>query len=460
MSQLGRISGQLLKENLTRNGHDLTFDNDLLHLDVTNRRVGIKKTNPAYELDVNGTTQTTDLRISGTANIGDLTITGETITSNTGTLNLTNGTGDLITYQNKLRVDSIDIENNVISTHSGNTNLVINPAGTGSVEIFANTNVYGDIYATGNIRADGNITIGDANTDNITINADIASNIIPNQTDTFTLGNSSFRWNDLWVKNIYADAIDTGAAIIDGITINLVQGNIYYVAANGNDTNAGEHQNDPVATIKHALTLATAGDTVYIYPGTYTELFPLTVPAGVTVKGAGIRAVKIIPDSTTTGADAFLLNGETTVEDLTIADFYSPGYAFKFATGMTVTSRSPYIRNITVLTKGTTLTISDPRGFASGDAGKGAYIDGSVVNSASKEASMLFHSVTFLCPGVDTIVATNGVRIEWLNSFTYFSNRSMYLSSGSTGFAGAGLTRLKLPVATRTGTWAVGNTVS
>ena len=36
----------------------------------------------------------------------------------------------------------------------------------------------------------------------------------------------------------------------------------------------------------------------------------------------------------------------------------------------------------------------------------------------------------------------------------------MYLTSGSTGFAGAGLTRLKLPVATRTGTWAVGNTVS
>ena len=45
MSQLGRISGQLLKDNLTRNGHDLTFDIDLLHLDVTNRKIGIKKTN-------------------------------------------------------------------------------------------------------------------------------------------------------------------------------------------------------------------------------------------------------------------------------------------------------------------------------------------------------------------------------------------------------------------------------
>jgi hypothetical protein len=458
MSQLGRISGQLLKDNLTRNGHDLTFDNDLLHLDVTNRRIGVKTTTPEHELDVAGTTQTTDLEVRNTATLADIEISTNTITSLTGTLNLTNPSGDQVTYQSKLSVDDITLENNVISTNTLNTNLVLDPNGSGEVDIYGNTNVYGDVYVTGDIRADGNITVGNENTDTIEFKADIASNIIPDLNDTYTLGNVDYRWKDLWVKNIYADAIDTGDIVVDGITLNLTQGKIYYVATNGSDTNAGQHQNDPFASIEQALSVATADDTVYIYPGTYTEVFPLLVPVGVTVKGAGIRSVKIVPTVGTNTQDAFLLNGETTIEDITIADFYQPGYAFRFATGITVTSRSPYIRNITVLTKGSVTSISDPLGYDEGDAGGGALIDGSVANIASKEASMLFHSVTFICPNADVVVATNGARVEWLNSFTYYANRSMHLYSSADGFASDGKTRIK--ITNTTGTWAVGNTLS
>jgi len=650
MSQLGRISGQLLKDNLTRNGHDLTFDatdahpEGLLHLDVNNRRVGIKTLTPDHELDVNGTTRTTDLEVTNQAVLDDLTFSTDTITSGTGTLNLTNGTGDQINYQAKLVVDNVELENNVIRTNSA-ANLELRPNGTGTVDVYADTNIYGDVYVSGNIRADGNITVGDANTDNITINADVASDIIPNTDITYKLGNGGTsyiegveftlgdvtltvsgtgttvvlsipaagptwintlvahttgksyqivldnepgsyslvtlgswtgtnpqtvstsndglidgvynvasirfdqkRWLDLWVKNVYTDAVVSGDITIDGINLNSTQGKIYYVATNGSDSNAGEHQNDPFATVKKALSVATSADAVYIYPGTYTEIFPLTVPVGVDLRGAGIRSVKITPTTATRYNDAFLINGESTVEDITIADFFSGGnyftvtaaslnsttvnvgtapyahtyvsggtiniggtdytitnavythttgvlvlthtggtatptttvflsnltfscnggervfpdngYAFRFATDFAVTSRSPYIRNITVLTKGSVTSLSDPLGYNEGDAGKGAYIDGAYATALSKEASMLFHSVTFICPGVDVIVATNGTRVEWLNSFTYYANRSMYLYSSNDGFAGAGLTRLKLPVATRTGTWAVGNTVS
>jgi hypothetical protein len=123
------------------------------------------------------------------------------------------------------------------------------------------------------------------------------------------------------------------------------------------------------------------------------------------------------------------------VADLTIKDFYydsinDKGYAFRFAPGMTVTTRSPYVQNISVITHGTTTTVADPRGFASGDAGKGALVDGSEANYLSNEASMLFHSVTFITPGVDALTMTNGVRVEWLNSFTYFANRAMYATQG------------------------------
>ena len=548
MSQLGRISGQLLKDNLTRNGHDLTFDNDLLHLDVTGRKIGIKTVSPSQELEVNGTTKTIDLEVTNQTDVADITILGNTITSNNGILNLTNGVGDHVAYQAKLVVDDITVENNVISTNTTDTNLELRPNGTGNVDVYADTNIYGDLYVTGNIRSDGNITVGDQNTDNITINADVASNIIPDQNDTYTLGNSSFKWADLWVKNVYADNVVTGGLVVDNIDLNLRQGNIYYVAVNGSDTNDGDHQNDPFLTVKHALSVATSGDTVYIYPGEYQEAFPLTVPVGVSIKGAGLRSVKITPTTATRYNDAFLLNGESTVEDLTVADFFSGGnyftvtaasagsttvnvgtapfahtyvsggtitigastynitnavythttgdlvlthsggtatpattvfisnitfscnggnrvfpdngYAFRFATDFAVTTRSPYIRNTTVLTKGSVTSLSDPLGFDQGDAGKGAYIDGAYATTLSKEASMLFHSVTMIVPNVDAVTATNGARIEWLNSFTYYANKGFYAYASNDGLASAGLTRLKLPVATRTGTWAVGNTVS
>jgi len=167
MSQLGRISGQLLKENLTRNGHDLAFETDLLYLSVVDPSlplkvvgVGINTATPTAELDVNGTTRTVDLEVTTQADLADLTISGETITSNTGILNLVNGAGDQVVYQTKLTVDSITLDGNVISTNTTDENLEIRPNGTGTVEIYADTNIYGSLTVTGDIQTDGNIIIG------------------------------------------------------------------------------------------------------------------------------------------------------------------------------------------------------------------------------------------------------------------------------------------------------------
>lgn len=467
MSQLGRISGPLLKSNLIRNGVNLAFETDLLYLDVNNKRIGINVVDPldiTSALTVNGTTRTGTIDItSDTIDIGNINISGSTITSSSGTLTLAAAANGLVVYQSKLLVDDLKLENNVISTISSNSNLELRPHGTGTVEIFGDTNVTGNITATGNISADGNIQIGSTNqtipnNDTVTFNARVNSDIIPDETNLRSLGSDTNRWENLWVKNVISETLSSGSIIIDGINVGQVQGNIFYVASEGDDTNAGEHQNDPFASVKKALTVASAGDTVYIYPGTYTEIFPLTVPAGVTIKGVGIRSVKIVPTAGTNIETAFLLNGETTIEDLTIADYYSPGYAFKFALGFVVTSRSPYIRNVSVITRGSTITPSDPLGFDSGDAGNGAFIDGSYADASSKEASMLFQSVTFICPNAEGIVATNGARVEWLNSFTYYANRGMFLTSGTAGFANTGKTRLK--ISNTTGTWAVGDTLS
>ena len=561
MSALGRISGPLLKSNLIRNGIDLAFETDLLYLDVNNQRIGVKNAAPQYELDITGTTRTTDLRVTNCAYIGDVKICGNTIDTQEQYLNL--GTLDNVVYNNKLRVDDIDVEGNVISTNTSNSNLELRPNGTGEVHVFSNMEVDGNIHATGNITADGNIVLGDANTDNITFNADIASNIIPDEDNTYSLGTGGTqyevltdfaygdttltiasgtgtlnipaagtawaddvvtnysnngdeflisvrgtagtlhevtltgswtgtnprqvtvsapsildgtydvvqynldarRWSEAWIDNIrITNSITTGTIIVDGINLTLRQGNIYYVAENGDDFHTGTHQQDPFATVKYALSQATSGDTVHIYPGVYEEAFPLTVPAGVTVKGQGLRSVKIVPTVATQDLDAFLLNGETTIEDITVADFYynsgnDTGYAFRFASGFTVTSRSPYIKNVTVITKGSVTSVGDPRGFDQGDAGKGALVDGSVATASSREAAMLFHSATFITPGVDALTATNGARIEWLNSFTYFANRSIYAYDSSAGLYGDGKTRIRLSGLTGTAP-ASGQTVT
>jgi len=52
---IGRISGSVLKSNLTRNGTDLAFETNLLYLDVTNSRIGIGTSEPTTALHVNGT---------------------------------------------------------------------------------------------------------------------------------------------------------------------------------------------------------------------------------------------------------------------------------------------------------------------------------------------------------------------------------------------------------------------
>jgi hypothetical protein len=535
---VGRISGPLLKSNLIRNGIDLAFETDLLYLDVNNQRIGIKTTAPTHELEVVGTTKTTNLIVDDKADIAEVTIENNTISTTNQYLNL--GTLDNVVYQNKARIDSIDIEGNVISTNDSNANLEFRPNGTGVVEVYSDMNVQGDIHATGNITADGNITLGDATTDNVVFNAEVASNIIPDLNATYNLGTNpdlgGKQWSTLWANVITTSSLSVQELEVDGIDLALRQGNILYVAENGDDTFTGTHPQDPHASIKHALSVATSGDTIHIYPGVYTEIFPLTVPVGVTVKGTSLRSVTVRPTTATRYNDAFLLNGETTIEDLLVTGYFSGrnnftiasggsatgtfttnigtapqahayvsggvitnnsksisvnvtsaaynnatgvltvnytgtvpangeevfleslvfscnggtrtfpdnGYAFRFATDYTVTTRSPYIRNITAITSGSTTTAEDPRGFNAGDAGKGAYVDGAYATPASKEASMLFHSATFITPGVDAIIATNGVRIEWLNSFTYFANRSFHAFDSNEGKYSAGKTRIRL----------------
>ena len=97
--------------------------------------------------------------------------------------------------------------------------------GTGNIDITGNIDVTGNIHAGGNITADGNLTLGDANTDSITINADLTSNLNPDVTDTYAIGSTNQRWNLAVIKSVQADAIT--ANTIQGTLDGDVKGSLF-----------------------------------------------------------------------------------------------------------------------------------------------------------------------------------------------------------------------------------------
>jgi hypothetical protein len=437
VAQVGRISGPLLQANLERNGIDLAFRNDLsttqlLYLDVNNGKIGVNNATPTKELDVLGTTRTTNLIGTTSLSTPGFDITGSTFRVLTGDIYL--NANEAIVMAN-MENGTIRISDNVISTISSNANIDITPNGTGTTEIINDLNVFGDIYTPGSITFGGNITIGDnQGNDTVTFQTDIDTDIIPDQSNQFDLGTPEKKWGDLYTYLINGDIAQLDEFVANGINLNLRPGGIIWVDVNGDDTNVGDSPFGAVQTIAEALSRADASSsqpfTVFVNAGEYQEALPLVVPENVTIIGSDIRNVIVTPDTSSQSEDVFHLNDKTVISNLTIKNHYydsvnNTGYAFRFAPGAVMSERSPYIQNVTVLTQETS--------NGAGDAGRGAWIDGAELNAASPNATMLFHSCTFISPGADVINMTNGVRVEWLNSFTYFANRGLYAFNGATG---------------------------
>jgi len=441
VAQLGRISGPLLVNNLERQGINLSFRNNLdttqlLFLDVNNGYIGVNKSVPSWQLDVDGTTRTTDLIALDQANIADFSIFDNNINISIGDINISSSE-EIITHA--LETPEFTINDNFISTNNINTNIIFDPSST--LEVLSNLNVAGNLTATGDITLDGTITFGDSIAqDTVSFNTDVQSDIIPNINNTYKLGSPQKRWDTLYTNLVNGKAINTNEILVGGINFNQPVGNIFYVSTNGDNTAIGDNPQAPLATIEEALSRvdgSTQGPVkIHVYAGTYVENTPLVVPSQTSIIGENIRSVVISGNNSNN--DVFLLDGESTVSNLTIKDFRynstnNTGYAFRYNPNGIISTRSPYIQNVSVITQGSITSADDPRGFDAGDAGKGAWIDGSELNSASIDASMLFHSCTFITPGVDAVTMTNGVRVEWLNSFTYFADRGLYAVNGVTG---------------------------
>ena len=241
---IGRISGPLLKANLIREGVNLAFETDLLYLDVNNSRIGVKTATPTHDLQVDGTTRTTNLIVDTQADIAQFTVSGNTISSSNNTINFIPSGGSATVYQARLQVNDFEIQGNTISTRFSNSNIELKPNGAGIVDIYANTTVNGNLTVTGNVgvtgnvQIGGNITIGDALTDNITINAAIKSSLIPDADNTYDLGSPSFYWRTVYAQTVTTDnlsltALDIGNLMFRDNEITTTTGTDLVLFGNG-----------------------------------------------------------------------------------------------------------------------------------------------------------------------------------------------------------------------------------
>ena len=104
----------------------------------------------------------------------------------------------------------------------------------GGVGIAGNLNVKGDINFLAQEGTGGTITFGDANTDNVVFGADIDSNIIPDNDDTYDLGSSTQEWRDLWVD---------GHTRMDQVSIDTDDGIFNVAGSNAFNFNVGDASN-------------------------------------------------------------------------------------------------------------------------------------------------------------------------------------------------------------------------
>jgi len=160
---IGRISGPLLASNLLRDGRDIAFETDLLYLDVTNGRIGIKTGSPQYDLDVAGLGRSTIQVVTDYAQIANILISQGTIGTEFGPLTiqtagldpiyLTSPTEatDLLIVSSTL--DSVEPSTGALTVTYGGAGIAKNLNVGGTTKVWAQIQSYGT--DTGTLIVDG-----------------------------------------------------------------------------------------------------------------------------------------------------------------------------------------------------------------------------------------------------------------------------------------------------------------
>jgi len=116
---------------------------------------------------------------------------------------------------------------------SNTTGSIITAGGIGvakSAHIGGDLKVWGDVTTVGDTTISGNLTFGDGSTDQVTFDADINSNLIPNANLTFNVGNTLNQWANTYTGHLAVtqksdsgkSAVTITSTAVDQIGISVV----------------------------------------------------------------------------------------------------------------------------------------------------------------------------------------------------------------------------------------------
>ena len=394
-------------------------------------------------LDVDGNTDLDDVAISGNLTVGGTTtLTGNLSGGNaafTGTLSA-NGAASFIGD-----VDLGDTTTDTV-TFVGRVGSSIVPSVTETSSLGSSTLRWATVYAkdgdfSGNITLGGNITIGDADTDSITVNADLTSNLIPNADSTYNIGSLTRKW-----ATVYADTINT-ASVTGATTFGI--GNLSFSGNSISNTVTNENITlDPLGTgtiVVPSLRLGTFTVNQVLFTdasGNITSNSSLT-QSGVTTSIENLRINDLTIDnnniSSTSNIELQPASGIIDVKNAVIDNLANPTLGDHAATKDyvdTATNQpitfSDDTSTIIEARLGETISISGGVGITT--SGGGATI--TITNSDTWDTFLTRNTRTV--PGlaglnIDKVVIDNTIEINQNDIKTTVSNADLVLDANGTG---------------------------
>lgn len=143
-----------------------------------------------------------------TSNISDATVNTIRVTNYQG------GSGN-INIGNVIATGSITSSSLAVSGGAAITGNIDGTIFKGTTAILTGNGSFGSITNSGLTTLNGSVILGDNNTDDITINGQLKSHLIPDATTTYNLGSSTNYWNNLYINTINASGNMTFAGLLN-----------------------------------------------------------------------------------------------------------------------------------------------------------------------------------------------------------------------------------------------------